>query len=83
MTTIRATLDHGELLLESPLPQLTQKLPALVVISDDTNGHDLPAQKLAPGVFHGEEDFEAIGLRDFFGDPVDERINWEKYFSHS
>lgn len=81
MTTIRATLDHGELLLESPLPQHGQKLPALVVISDDAEAHELPMQKLAPGAFNAEEEFEAIGLRDFFQEPLDENINWEKYFS--
>jgi hypothetical protein len=40
----------------------------------------LPAQKLAEEAFTAEEEFEAIGLRDFFRDPVDEGINWEKFF---
>jgi hypothetical protein len=43
--------------------------------------HGLPAQKLAEHSFDAEEEFEAIGLRDFFGDPVDEKIKWDKYFS--
>ena len=81
MQTIRATLDHGNLLLESPLPNLDRPLAALVVIADDVATQDFPAQKLTPGQISAEEEFEAIGLRDFFGDPVDEQINWETYFT--
>jgi len=41
----------------------------------------LPAHKPGEHSFHPEEAFEAIGLIDFFGDSVDEKINWDKYFS--
>ena len=82
MTTIQATLDHGNLLLDSPLPKFAGRVPALIVISDEGQAtQDLPAQKLAEHYFDAEEEFEAIGLRDFFGDPMDEKINWDKYFS--
>jgi len=82
MTAIQATLDHGNLLLESPLPKFSGRVPALIVISDEEQTtHALPAQKLGEHSFNAEEEFEAIGLRDFFGDPVDEKINWDKYFS--
>jgi hypothetical protein len=82
MTAIKATLDHGNLLLESPLPKFAGRVPALIVISDEEQTtHALPAQKLGEHSFTAEEEFEAIGLRDFFGDPVDEKINWDKYFS--
>lgn len=82
MTAIQATLDHGNLLLDSPLPKIAGRVPALIVISnEEQTTHDLPAQKLADQSFNAEEEFEAIGLRDFFGDPVDEKINWDKYFS--
>jgi hypothetical protein len=82
MTAIQATLDHGNLLLDSPLPKFSGRVPALIVISDEgqpTQG--LAAQKPAEHSFDAEEEFEAIGLRDFFGDPMDEKINWDKYFS--
>jgi len=81
MTAIKATLDNGNLLLDTPLPKFAVRLQALVVISDDDlPPRDLPAQKLAEESFSAEEEFEAIGLRDFFRDPVDEGINWEKFF---
>ena len=41
----------------------------------------LHAHKPGEHSFHPEEAFEAIGLRNFFGDSVDEKINWDKYFS--
>jgi hypothetical protein len=41
----------------------------------------LSAQKSGENSLHAEEEFEAIGLRNFFGDSVDEKINWDKYFS--
>jgi hypothetical protein len=41
----------------------------------------LPAQKSGEHSLHAEEEFEAIGLRNFFGDSVDKKINWDKYFS--
>ena len=41
----------------------------------------LHAHKPREHSFHPEEEFEAIGLRNFFGDSVDEKINWDKYFS--
>jgi hypothetical protein len=41
----------------------------------------LPAQKSGEPSLHAEEEFEAIGLRNFFGNSVDETINWDKYFS--
>jgi hypothetical protein len=82
MTAIRATLDNGNLLLDKPLPRTSSRLQALVIISDAEHlPQDLPAQKLAGQEFSAEEEFEAIGLKDFFGDPVDEQINWEKFFS--
>jgi hypothetical protein len=82
MTAIRATLDNGNLLLDKPLPRTTSRLQAFVIISDDELPQKgLPAQKLAKQEFSAEEEFEAIGLKDFFGDPVDEQINWEKFFS--
>ncbi len=82
MTAIRATLDNGNLLLDKPLPRTSSRLQAFVIISDDELPQkDLPAQKLAKQDFMAEEEFEAIGLKDFFGDPVDEQINWEKFFS--
>ena len=82
MTAIQATLDHGNLLLDSPLPKFAGRVPALIVISDEGQStHGLPAQKLGDHSFDAEEEFEAIGLRDFFGDPVDEKINWDNYFS--
>jgi hypothetical protein len=82
MTAIRATLDNGNLLLDKPLPRTSSRLQAFVIISDDELPQkDLPAQKLAKQEFSAEEEFEAIGLKDFFGDPVDEQINWEKFFS--
>ena len=82
MTAIQATLDHGNLLLDSPLPKFAGRVPALIIISDEgQTTHGLPAQKLAEQSFDAEEEFEAIGLRDFFGDPMDEKINWDKYFS--
>jgi hypothetical protein len=81
MTAIKATLDNGHLLLDHPLPKIAARLQALVVISDDDlPPQGLPAQKLAEEAFTAEEEFEAIGLRDFFHDPVDEGINWEKFF---
>jgi hypothetical protein len=81
MTAIKATLDNGNLLLDEPLPKIAARLQALVVISDDDLAPQfLPAQKLAEKSFTAEEEFEAAGLRDFFGDPLDERINWEKFF---
>ena len=81
MTAIKATLDNGNLLLDKPLPKIAARLQALVVISDDNLApQDLPAQKLAEESFTAEEEFEAIGLRDFFRDPVDEGIHWEKFF---
>ena len=81
MTAIKATLDNGHLLLDHPLPKIAARLQALVVISDDDlPPQGLPAQKLAEEAFTAEEEFEAIGLRDFFCDPVDEGINWEKFF---
>jgi hypothetical protein len=82
MTAIRATLENGNLLLDKPLPRTSSRLQAFVIISDDELPQkDLPAQKLAKQEFSAEEEFEAIGLKDFFGDPVDEQINWEKFFS--
>ena len=54
-----------------------------VIISENTDSQDLPKQKLASGIPLSEENFEALGLRDFFCDPVDQAINWEKYFSQS
>lgn len=81
MTAIKATLHNGNLLLDKPLPKIAARLQALVVISDDDLApQDFPAQKLAEESFSAGEEFEAIGLRDFFSDPVDERINWEKFF---
>jgi hypothetical protein len=41
----------------------------------------LPAHKPGEHSFQAQEEFEAIGLRNFFGDSVDEKINWDKYFS--
>ena len=41
----------------------------------------LHAHKPGEDSFHHEEAFEAIGLRNFFEDSVDEKINWDKYFS--
>ena len=82
MTAIQATLEHGNLLLESPLPKFAGRVPALIVISDEEQTtHALPAQKLGEHSFNAEEEFEAIGLKEFFGDPVDEKIKWDKYFS--
>lgn len=82
MTAIQATLDHGNLLLDSPLPKFAGRVPALIIISDEVQTtHDLTTQKIAEQSFDAEEEFEAIGLRDFFGDPMDEKINWDKYFS--
>jgi len=81
MTAIKATLDNGHLLLDQPLPKISARLQALVVISDnDLPPQVFPDQKLAEKPFTAEEEFEAIGLRDFFSDPVDEGINWEKFF---
>ena len=75
-------MDNGNLLLDKPLPRTSSRLQAFVIISDDELPQkDLPAQKLAKQEFSAEEEFEAIGLKDFFGDPVDEQINWEKFFS--
>jgi hypothetical protein len=82
MTAIQATLEHGNLLLDSPLPKFAGRVPALIVISDEGQAaHGLPAQKLGEHSSDVEEEFEAIGLRDFFGNPVDKKINWDKYFS--
>ena len=82
MTAIQATLDCGNLLLDSPLPKLAGRVPVLIVISDEVQAtQGAPDQKLAEHSFDTEEEFEAIGLRDFFGDPMDEKINWDKYFS--
>lgn len=87
MTTIKATLENGSLLLQEPLPSTKGRFSAVVVISDDMNGPQepmgFPRQKVTPADITAEEEFEAIGLRDFFGDPVDERIDWEKFFNSS
>jgi hypothetical protein len=81
MTAIRATLDNGNLLLDKPLPLTASRLQALVIISDAEHlPQDLPVQKLAEQEFTAEEEFEAIGLKDFFGDTVDEQINWDIFF---
>jgi hypothetical protein len=82
MTAIQATLENGNLLLDSPLPKFAGRVSALILISDEGQAaHGLLAQKLGGHSFDVEEEFEAIGLKDFFGDPVDEKINWDKYFS--
>ncbi len=74
-------MDNGNLLLDKPLPLTASRLQALVIISDAENlPQDLPAQKLAEQEFSAEDEFEAIGLKDFFGDPVDEQINWDIFF---
>ncbi len=39
------------------------------------------SQQFIPAPSNPEEEFEAIGLGNFFGDSVDENINWDKYFS--
>ncbi len=41
----------------------------------------LPANKPEEHSFHPKEAFEAIGLRNLFGDSVDVKNNWDKYFS--
>jgi hypothetical protein len=41
----------------------------------------LHAHKPGEDSFHHEEAFEAIGLRNFFEDSADEKINWDKHFS--
>jgi len=82
MQTIRATIDHGEILLQEPLPNTTGRFAALLVIEDGSSGiMQLPASKLGEKAMQAEEEFEAIGLRDFFGESIDESINWETYFS--
>jgi hypothetical protein len=57
-------------------------MPKYNKVWDFSNPFDcLPAHKPGEHSFHPEEAFEAIGLRNFFGDSVDEKINWDKYFS--
>lgn len=84
MTTIKASLEDGNLLLQEPLPRVKGRIPALVILAGDPTlemaSQHLPKQKLGAQTMTAEEEFEAIGFRDFFGDPVDERINWEKFF---
>lgn len=81
MKTIRATIDNGEILLQDPLPSTTGRFSALILIEDGSPAIlQFPSTRLAKNDFHAEEEFEAIGLRDFFGDPVDERVNWENFF---
>lgn len=81
MQTIRATIENGEILLQDPLPNTTGRFSALIVIDDGAPAIlQFPATKLGKKDFQAEEQFEAIGLRDFFGDSVDERINWETFF---
>jgi hypothetical protein len=84
MTAIHAIIERGSLLLQSPLPVREGKIPAMVVISDESDSGSeatgLPVEKLGQVGFAAEGEFEAIGLRDFFGDPVDEKINWENFF---
>lgn len=81
MTTIKATFDHGNLLLQEPLPATEGRFSALVIIADDPeSGGHFPHEKLVPQDFTAEEEFEAIGLRDYFSDPIDARVNWEKFF---
>jgi hypothetical protein len=41
----------------------------------------LPTQKSGEHSLHAEAEFEAIGLRNFFGNSVDKKINWDNYFS--
>jgi len=65
MRTIRATIENGEILLQAPLPVTTGRVPALLVIEDGC----------------AEAPFGGIGLRDFFGDFIDDGIDWERYFS--
>ncbi len=82
MTALRATLEDGNLLLENPLLRTVVPQQALLIIFDDeTQPLVLPTRKPCGQAFCVEEGFEAIGLKDFFGDVVDEQINWEKFFS--
>ena len=85
MTTIRATLENGNLLLQEPLPKTEGQFSALVIIADDHAANqsplEFPRQKIVPADIPAEKEFEEIGLRDFFGDPIDECINWEAFFS--
>ncbi len=75
-------MDNGNLFLDKPLPKTLSRLQAYVIISDDkVPQQNLSAEKNAEHEFSAEEEFEAIGLKDFFGDSVDEQINWEKFFS--
>ena len=81
MQTIRATIDNGEILLQDPLPNTTGRFSALIIIDDGSPAIlQFPSTKMSENDFHAEEEFEAIGLRDFFGDSVDERVNWENFF---
>lgn len=85
MKTVRATLESGQIRLEEPLPLCPGRRAALVVLDVDEQEATLgfPKEKLAPVPPTAEDEFEAIGLRDFFGDPVDEAIAWEDYFTRS
>ena len=60
-------------------PEILEHYPGSDTFDDPCDG--LPAHKPGEHSFHPEEEFEAIGLRDFFGDSVDKKINWDKYFS--
>lgn len=81
MQTIRATIDNGEILLQDPLPNTTGRFSALIIIDDGSPAIlHFPSTKMGENDSHAEEEFETIGLRDFFGDSVDERVNWESFF---
>ena len=76
MQTIRATIENGEISLQDPLTHLSGSFPALIVIDGSTSTIiQVPEIERDNKVLHAGEEFEKIGLRDFFGDAINERIN--------
>ena len=81
MQTIRATIDNGEILLQDPLPNTPGRFSALIIIDDGSPAIlQFPSARTGNKDFHAEEEFEAIGFQDLFGDSVDGRVNWETFF---
>ena len=76
MQTIRTTIENEEISLQDPLTHLSAPFPALVVGDDGiTTIIQVAAIWRDNKVLHAGEEFEKIGLRDFFGDAINERIN--------
>lgn len=79
MQAIKAIYDKGKIELLNPIIGVDHAELYIVVLDNDQK-QDMPAQQSIPRPATSEDEFKALGLKSFFATEDDKDVDWEEVF---